>query len=1066
MEEADSDHAKVLMFREIENRFSECKTPIQLEDIEPYTGLDDSQLEALQRIVSKELAIVQGPPGTGKTFTSVKALRVLLQNRQPGDPPIVVAAQTNHALDQLLIYCKCSGARIMRVGGRTENEEIAQRTMFELRCAAGKMPASGTYVALEKERRKISARFEGLVSAAFGGAGLLSPQTLFDAGVLNKSQYESLVDDGWECGSDDSPMETWLGGEKTERTRQRMDDPDFDVVEPVDEFELEENFDDQLIDDDEDRFINGTLVALSSQNTGQTPLMAGWERRCKKLMQQKMNLYEIPVSLRGGVYQIMESMIRTATAEKLRNCLQDAVKLAQQLKIAGWTRDLNVIDKHCINIMGCTTTGLTKYRGFLAAMKPRILLIEEAAETREANIASALYPSIQQLILVGDHQQLPPSCDIARLAKEPYNLNVSLFERLVNDELPFAMLDRQRRMAPELRFIVQQFYPKLKDHPLVRDVTKRPLVPGMGDRRSWFFTHAWPEETDGDNSKYNWQEVEMVVGFIRYLLLNGVKTSEITVLTYYKGQKRKILQRLRHRDMPIGNFYNIATVDSYQGEENEIVILSLVRSPQNGRGYNVGFLDSRNRATVAISRARRGFFMFGNKTNLLTASQDSFRTWGPVWNGFAEQHRVAMGKGLPLVCQKHENEVWIKDADGFVQNAGGCWIKCEGKLSCGHDCALPCHTIPHEKLPCQSPCKKILRCGHKCAGYCSESCRCAVNCPEFIRFQLNIQMARLQELGDQSPSPRASRQTNSSNASPDLGSRSLEHSPNDWQAMAHNPQAHDDALRETLMEDVKKENMEPKNRGLDNALTTLKKGLESIQEIFVPVENKNSRRILGKKQTTKFAHEITTKQKDAKAETRAEVQGSELDGRLRLLSTTQGQSASNYHQRDPSCQSVGRPVYQSQQQGRGNYMTQDSGRSSSQGRGNWFQKQSRSRRGTQVYQQSRNMTERKLPSDVIQGSTDVIRTPKKLQLQHPIYLIDTSAQDVASMIDFDDDTFLAVDGSPTPQSHSLAKFLAEIEDGGDTDTELVSDGDDDDDDEDDGTGCEKGDLKEGLLIEL
>lgn len=682
---------------DVQHRFSALDVSTlqsELKRLKNFTSLDDSQLDAVVRIVSKELAIIQGPPGTGKTFTSVKALKVLMDNRQPGDPPIIVAAQTNHALDQLLLYCRSAGANIMRVGGRTENEDIAERTIYELRMAAGRLQPSGRIGAICRERDKAVSSFTELVAGVFGGAELLDPDNLLQANVISQEQFDSLVNNDWETTDEASPMETWLGPQKIERLRQQTEDLDFETVEAVDEVEvleeLDANFNDDQVEDDNDR-IHGAWVELSSHFTGQRPQIANWERRCREMLKRK-NLFDIPREYRGGVYQLLEMDLRESEAKRFRSILAQTTRLAMHQKMAGWTRDLHIIDKHCIDIMGCTTTGLTKYRGFLAAMKPRILLIEEAAETREANITSALYPSIQQLILVGDHQQLPPSCDIARLAKEPYNLNVSLFERLVENNLAFTMLNHQRRMAPELRYIVQKFYPALKDHPLVNDLTERAYVPGMGTRRSWFFTHSWPEQTDADNSKFNQEEVEMVVAFIRYLMYNNVKASQITVLTYYKGQKRKILQRLRKEDIPRGNFFNVATIDSYQGEENEIVLLSLVRSPQPGRNYNVGFLDSQNRATVAISRARRGFYMFGNKQNLLDASYESRLTWGPIWNGFAEQSRVAMSKGLPLVCEPHKNEIWIKNVDDWVGNAGGCKLKCSGRLNCGHECKLTCHT--------------------------------------------------------------------------------------------------------------------------------------------------------------------------------------------------------------------------------------------------------------------------------------------------------------------------------------------------------------------------------------
>ena len=61
----------------------------------------------------------------------------------------------------------------------------------------------------------------------------------------------------------------------------------------------------------------------------------------------------------------------------------------------------------------------------------------------------------------------------------------------------------------------------------------------------------------------------------------------------------------------------IKTVDSYQGEENDIVILSLVRS---NHFEQIGFLKASNRVCVALSRARNGLFIFGNATCLNAAA--------------------------------------------------------------------------------------------------------------------------------------------------------------------------------------------------------------------------------------------------------------------------------------------------------------------------------------------------------------------------------------------------------------------------------------------------------------
>lgn len=694
-----------IIYQRVAEQFRECDMgrPLSKQGIQQQTSLDLSQLQALQRMVSKELAVIQGPPGTGKTFTSVQAMKAILDNHQPKDPPVIIAAQTNHALDQLLIYCHSAGAKIMRVGGRTENEVIKERTVYNLRQSLGKgIPGDGRskYRSLEKERLQIIDNFKTLVDGVFGGQGLLDPQALLDAGVINEAQFQSLSNEGWE--DDDEPaMQAWLSEERIERLRQPSEDADFTEEESIDErfIEVDPDLEDGTVDDEDDR-LHGVWIPLSSYYTGNTPRVPGWQARCVAMLARNDDLYQIPVSLRGGVYQILQSKLREASTAKFRQILQQAASHAKLQKVNKWFSDLTVLENHCINIIGCTTTGLTKYRGFLAATGARVLLIEEAAETREANVTSALFPSLDQLILVGDHQQLPPQCDIARLGSEPFNLNISLFERLVRNRIPYTMLNRQRRMAPELRYIVQQYYPDLKDHPLVKDNANRPLIPGMGSRRSWFFTHEWPEETDADNSKFNHKEALMIVAFMKYLIQNGVRPAEITVLTYYRGQRKRILNLLRRprEALSLGaSHFNVATVDSYQGEENEIVLLSLVRSPPTADDVKrVGFVESLNRATVAISRARRGFFMFGNKENLFKSTVQSFDTWAPVWNGFSEQQRVAMGKGLPLVCQNHNDEhrtteIWMKSPECFDGNAGGCRIKCDAKLPCGHDCVLSCH---------------------------------------------------------------------------------------------------------------------------------------------------------------------------------------------------------------------------------------------------------------------------------------------------------------------------------------------------------------------------------------
>jgi helicase required for RNAi-mediated heterochromatin assembly 1 len=216
---------------------------------------------------------------------------------------------------------------------------------------------------------------------------------------------------------------------------------------------------------------------------------------------------------------------------------------------------------------------------------------------------------------------------------------------------------------PEIRRLLEPIYGKaLKDHPNVQDINNRPPVEGMGGCNSFFFTHEWLESRDANMSALNEREAEFLVGFFDYLVLNGVDPSTITILTFYHGQRKIINKKLRqHANLQIHSSFKVVTVDSYQGEENDIVLLSLVRSNKRN---NIGFLAVDNRVCVALSRAKRGFYIFGNAEMLAKESG----TWAEVVEimyGKAkiktktgQKHRV--GYQFPLECERHGHKTWIE----------------------------------------------------------------------------------------------------------------------------------------------------------------------------------------------------------------------------------------------------------------------------------------------------------------------------------------------------------------------------------------------------------------------
>lgn len=672
----------------------------ELPELQGLTFLDESQLLGLHRIVSKELAIVQGPPGTGKTFTSVEALKVLVANRRRHrGPPIVVAAQTNHALDQILAHCINAGANVLRIGGRTQHELIKPYTLFELR-QRSKIAADRKCSSVDHQRRENTRKIKELVDSLFGDQ-LLDPAALLNAGIITEAQYLSLCDDTMETHAAvaaHGPFALWLGDNLIpahilrDRHPTQLERSEAEARKNLPEWECDDEEMENIADDEEDLYrFQGERIKLEHVWSGKSPAgLTSWKRAVARALRHN-NLFDVEPGLRGAVYQYFQAKLLEAITPQFATLLAENIRLCKTRKAFKFLGNVELLEKQRIDIVGCTTTGLSKYRGCIAAMQPRSLLIEEAAETREANIVSALYPSVQQLILVGDHQQLAPKCDIQWLGEAPFNLNVSLFQRLVNLDMPFVMLNQQRRMKPELRQILNPFYPDLVDHPSVQSINARPDIPGMDGKNCWLFDHTWPEDMTSDFSKFNEQEAEMITHFFAYLVSNCTPAEKITVLTFYKGQRKLLLNKLKRHPSIMGSTFNVCTVDSYQGEENDVILLSLVRSPQPDRSYAVGFLEDERRAVVAISRARRGFYIFGNVDNILRAHDASFNLWSRICSGFVRQDRVQRDMGIPLTCQTHNRRIWIKEVADWGDNSGGCDLPCDETRPCGHPCTLRCH---------------------------------------------------------------------------------------------------------------------------------------------------------------------------------------------------------------------------------------------------------------------------------------------------------------------------------------------------------------------------------------
>ena len=377
------------------------------------------------------------------------------------------------------------------------------------------------------------------------------------------------------------------------------------------------------------------------------------------------------------------------------------------------------------DVIGMTTTGAAKHRYILKNIHPKIVIVEEAAEVFESHIVTSLSPSVQQLILIGDHKQLKPKPNCYDLEKK-YGLAVSLFERLTVNGIPFTTLEVQHRMRPEIAELLLQanIYSHLENHDSVKHYEH---VLGIG-KDLFFIDHHAPEKSnpDGDmRSHANYHEADYLVALCRYLLKQGYSPAQITILTMYRGQLLELKRRMRRADF---EGVRVAAVDDFQGEENEIILLSLVRSNSDS---DIGFLKIENRICVSLSRAKRGLYVIGNFSMVRDKDQT---VWPPIL-AYMDQ-KGCVGRALPLYCQLHpDQKVAAITAEDFSKcPEGGCQKQCNTRLQCGHTCTRLCHPYDreHKRYKCNKQCTKILSCGHKCKSRCFQCIEKCQPCNEIV----------------------------------------------------------------------------------------------------------------------------------------------------------------------------------------------------------------------------------------------------------------------------------------------------------------------------------------------
>ena len=712
------------------------------------TTLDTSQLSALKQALVHRVATIQGPPGTGKTFIGIKLVKLLLSLDKSPSGPILLLTYKNHALNEFLLgLLNEKITNIIRVGGRAQEESLESYNMNHVKRQKNNRmtkPIFEKWIQLKNEieftKSNLRQRFEKLdQSRNMSIHELLRSLTKIQLHKLlsgnkkyNDHQITSMNADKilklekevvrqWSPGmlevkSVENELKQYLTNKSAfafeSKNPQISNDNDL-----LDERDVAQTMEERLAatgirSTESSSEIMKDMFFVNKNKTNDFTLLDGMVEAAKieplHILKNIDDLWQLDGKTRVKFIQSKIVENYQQAAELFQENLAHFERLCAEKETLEYEHCGQVA--HKAGVVGMTVTGASINQAMLGVAKPGIVIVEEAAEVLEPQLTAILGKWVQHLILIGDHKQLRPPVESFDLQKY-FHFDISLMERLIKNDFPFTTLMMQNRMRPEFAKLLLDIYPKLQSN-MTRVVNNS--APACCKQAMFFWDHD--NEETAARSYTNDEEASRAVQLALFMLKQGHKPNEITILGAYQGQVALIRRKLiaakqKHPDCFDGRYcetaeltgpnepsstkegrVNVMTIDMYQGDENEIVIVSLVRSNKDKRA---GFLKLRNRRCVAQSRAKCGMFIIGNKETIQTTD------WKIVIDGMEDVGCV--GKTLPLCCPKHQLITTISVINASdIPLKDFCKIPCSTYMPCGiHECPLTCQP-PHHHLRCKA----------------------------------------------------------------------------------------------------------------------------------------------------------------------------------------------------------------------------------------------------------------------------------------------------------------------------------------------------------------------------
>lgn len=320
-------------------------------------------------------------------------------------------------------------------------------------------------------------------------------------------------------------------------------------------------------------------------------------------------------SIRKAIREIQGSLRKKSASEKdtIRNRLSRLRFRATELEVK---IDNELFDE--ARVVACTLVGSANR--VLTNRNFSSLFIDEAAQALEAACWIAIGKA-ERVILAGDHHQLPPTIKCIEAARS--GLDKTLMEKVaLRRPEVVSLLTTQYRMHEDIMgFSSHWFYEdRLKSAPEVkyRGILEydTPVI--------WYDTSACDFEEDQlseSQSRINKKEAELLINKLQ-LYIEKIGKERILderidfgLISPYKSQVYYIRSLIKRNAFfkPFRKLITVHTVDGFQGQERDVIMISLVRANENGK---IGFLQDLRRMNVAITRARMKLMILGDASTL------------------------------------------------------------------------------------------------------------------------------------------------------------------------------------------------------------------------------------------------------------------------------------------------------------------------------------------------------------------------------------------------------------------------------------------------------------------